>query len=321
MLNSFHLHSFKAWSDTGRVRLAPLTLFFGPNSSGKSSLGHWMLALKRTALSTDRRRALHLGDEQSLLDLGTFEDCLHGHDLTRTLDFSLRWRIPQGLEIYDPLSGQGFRGDEIGMDASLKADPAGQPEARALRYRLFAGLDERLSVSLERQGECQGERQTTGQWELQATGYKLVRTLGKPWPLEPPEKFYRVGEASLARFQNAGFLSDLALAFEAALGRFYYLGPLRDVPRRIYPWAGDAPEYLGMRGQYAVAAILAAQAHRRQLRLGPRRKALSFGELVAHLLKRMGMIADFSVHVSTKLTPSPPRMQGLRQGNDAGRLH
>jgi hypothetical protein len=56
-------------------------VIFGANSAGKSSLGHLLLALKQTALSTDRKRALHLGDGNSLIDLGTFEDCLHGHCL------------------------------------------------------------------------------------------------------------------------------------------------------------------------------------------------------------------------------------------------
>ena len=76
MLKSIQIKNFKAWKDTGPVRLAPLTVIFGANSAGKSSLGHLLLGLKQTALSTDRKRALHLGDEKSLIDLGTFADSL-----------------------------------------------------------------------------------------------------------------------------------------------------------------------------------------------------------------------------------------------------
>ena len=36
--------------------------------------------------------ALHLGDSASLIDLGTFEDCLHGHDLRRSLRFATKRR-------------------------------------------------------------------------------------------------------------------------------------------------------------------------------------------------------------------------------------
>ncbi len=102
MLTHLQIKNFKAWRDTGPMRLAPLTVIFGANSSGKSSLGHLLLALKQTALLADRKRALHLGDENTLIDLGTFADCLYGHDLQQTLDFTLRWRLPQGMTVKTP---------------------------------------------------------------------------------------------------------------------------------------------------------------------------------------------------------------------------
>ena len=91
MLTELRIKNFKAWKDTGAVRMAPLTVIFGANSAGKSSLGHLLLALKQTTLLSDRKRALHLGDKSSLIDLGTFADCLYGHDLKTTLEFSLSW--------------------------------------------------------------------------------------------------------------------------------------------------------------------------------------------------------------------------------------
>jgi len=38
MLTKLRIKNFKAWKDTGDIRLAPLTILFGANSSGKSSL-------------------------------------------------------------------------------------------------------------------------------------------------------------------------------------------------------------------------------------------------------------------------------------------
>ena len=89
MLTHLHIKNFKAWKDTGPIRLAPLTVIFGANSAGKSSLGHLLLALQQTARSTDRKRVLNLGDSSSMIDLGTFADCLHGHDLGQTMEFEL----------------------------------------------------------------------------------------------------------------------------------------------------------------------------------------------------------------------------------------
>ena len=40
MLERLRIKNFKAWTDTGEIQLAPLTIFFGTNSSGKTSLHH-----------------------------------------------------------------------------------------------------------------------------------------------------------------------------------------------------------------------------------------------------------------------------------------
>lgn len=129
MLTELHIKNFKAWQDTGPIRLAPLTVIFGTNSSGKSSLGHLLLALKQTVQLADRKRALHLGDENSLIDLGTFADCLHAHDLTQSLEFSLRWRLPSALTVKNALNaGQVYRGDELWLSSTLRTDKAEQPD-------------------------------------------------------------------------------------------------------------------------------------------------------------------------------------------------
>ena len=129
MLTSLRIRNFKAWVDTGAVRLAPLTVIFGANSAGKSSLGHLLLALKQTTLSADRKRALHLGDENSLIDLGTFVEVIHNHDLAQPLAFNLGWRLPSRLEVRDPVSQIKLAGDEMQLDVVLAADRQEQPRS------------------------------------------------------------------------------------------------------------------------------------------------------------------------------------------------
>lgn len=290
MLTHLRIRNFKAWKDTGPVRLAPLTVIFGTNSAGKSSLGHLLLALKQTAQSSDRRRALHLGDANTLIDLGTFADCVHGHDLKQTLDFELRWQLPQPLEVRDPLrpAEQRFQGQTLNLAVSLRAGKTGQPEVDRIGYELGdASGQPVLDVQLTRNDK--------GKFALTSQAYRLVKSDGRQWPLDEPEKFYRASDVTLARFKNAGFLADFALAAEQMLGRFYYLGPLRDHPRRSYQWAGDEPEDVGQKGEYAVAAILAAQARGRKLNRGPKKQQQPFAEFIAGWLQDLGVIRSFAV--------------------------
>lgn len=293
MLTHLRIKNFKAWKDTGPVRLAPLTVIFGANSAGKSSLGHLLLALQQTSRSTDRKRALHLGDPTSLIDLGTFVDCLHGHDVQQALSFELGWTMPSALEVRDPLQPQArYQGDRMQLDVTLAPDKAQQPEVRALRYALSSEKDEVLDVALARDDKRK--------LNLTSERYGFKMADGRKWPLEEPEKFYRLSDISMARYKNAGFLTDFALATESMLDRISYLGPLRNHPQRIYQWSGDTPASVGQKGEYAVAAILAAQNAGRMLNRGPKQTKREFAEFVAAWLKDLGVIHDFAVRPVAK---------------------
>lgn len=287
MLTHLRIKNFKAWKDTGPIRLAPLTVIFGANSAGKSSLGHLLLALKQTVLSTDRKRALLLGDEKSLIDLGTFAECLHNHDLEQSLDFDLGWQLPGKLEVKDSISEKRFSGDGLKLSVSVKADPRDQPSIEKIGYQLFN--NEKLSLAINYQHDEKGK------WTINSPEYSFVRSQGRAWALDEPDKFYRISDQSRARFQNGEFLSDLALKTEAALNSIYYLGPLRDHPKRIYSWSGETPESVGQRGEFAVAAILAATSQNRLLNRGPKQRQYRFDEFIARWLKDLGIIQNFSV--------------------------
>lgn len=287
MLTSLHIQNFKAWKDTGPIRLAPLTVIFGANSAGKSSLGHLLLALKQTVLSADRKRPLHLGDENSLIELGTFAECLHNHDLSHPLQFELGWRVPGKLEIRDPLSHLKFVGDELRLNVSLQADKKEQPRIQRLAYELYQQQQATLAVDYFRDEKDKPE--------IRSEQYRLVRNTGRAWPLDEPDKFYRISDQSRARFQNAEFLSDLALQTEAALGSVYYLGPLREHPKRIYSWSGETPESVGQKGEFSIAAILAASEQERVLNRGPKKRQYRFDTFIAQWLKDLGIIESFVV--------------------------
>jgi len=287
MLTSLQIKNFKAWKDTGKVSLKPLTVIFGANSAGKSSLGHLLLALKQTAISTERKRAIHLGDVNSLVELGTFADCLHGHDITQKLEFELGWKPSERLEIKYPYLEKVFAGDRMNLAVELSAGKTGQPEATRIDYNLFDGdtqvLDARFTKS------------DSGSLTLKSTRARLLRNQGRKWPLENAEKFYRMSETSLARFQNADFLADFAISVETMLRGVAYLGPLREYPKRIYQWSGNTPEDVGMKGEDTIAAILAADAEGRKLNRVKGAHLKGFSEFIAEHLVSLGVIHSFRV--------------------------
>lgn len=289
MLTRARIKNFKAWRDTGDIRLAPLTVIFGGNSAGKSSLGHLLLALKQTVLLSDRKRSLHLGDPTSLIDLGTFADSLHGHDMTNKLEFSFQWKLSPPLSVKNTLDPKEvYLGDELSLDATVRAGKFEQPEIEKIRYTLINQGAQILEIN-----QLCGIGAGAG--SLEAKPLTLIKSTGRPWPIAPPEKFYRFADATLARFQNAGFLSDFSLEVERMLNTLFYLGPLRSHPERIYPWSGETPQDVGMRGEYAVAALLAAEGDSRKLNRGKKQQQSAFATFIAKWLIELGVIHSFNV--------------------------
>lgn len=290
MLTRLHIRNFKSWQDTGRLRLAPLTVYFGPNSSGKSSLNQFLLMLKQTIESADRKRVFHTGDDTTPVDLGGFTDLVYGHDAERAVRFSLRWELPSLMRVRDPKTGADFTGTHLGFAARVKevGDRAPRVEVEHMQYVLSRDGHRQLLAGMRPAEGARGKK-----FELFADEYRLVRNMGRKWQLPPPERFYGFPDEAVLYYQNTAFLSDLAFSLEQTMRGISYLGPLREMPRRIYPWAGDTPEHVGWSGERTVDAILAARD--RRISPGYRRPGQPFELVVARWLRTLSLISSFSI--------------------------
>ena len=286
MLTRLRFKNFKAWPDSGDIRLAPLTVLFGTNSAGKTSIPQLLLMLKQTAASPDRQRALQLGDSRSLVELGAYDDVVYRHDVARPLDIEIEWTAADPLTVQDSASGAAYAGDRLGFRVRIEADKRHQPIVNSFRYELSAESGPVIDVEMRRAG---GDRK----FDLKSSRYMLVRQAGRAAPLPEPQRFYGFPDEVEAYYQNTAFTADLVLALEKQLGSIYYVGPLRDYPSRLYLWSGEIPEHVGIKGEKAVEAILAGQDRSFSLAPGERRKSLP--ELVASRLRTMGLIKDFHV--------------------------
>lgn len=85
MLETLSIKGFKAFSEWQEIKFAPITLFYGPNSSGKSSIIHSIMLLKQTLTRPNVQGGLVSNGEY--VDLGDFSSMVHGHDLERSISF------------------------------------------------------------------------------------------------------------------------------------------------------------------------------------------------------------------------------------------
>jgi AAA15 family ATPase/GTPase len=186
MLKQLRIQNFKGWKDTGTIRMAPISLFFGANSSGKSSIGQFLMMLKQTVESPDRKAVFYPGGKNSAAQLGSFQDMVFHHDIKSKISFNYQWLLEQELKVKDALSGNTFTGNEIEFQATVCSD---EKSSRSLMvmdfiYRLYSEKNLTLSLCFEKENEGNGG------YRAKAEKYNLVRQQGRPWSFKAPKRVY-----------------------------------------------------------------------------------------------------------------------------------
>jgi predicted ATPase len=289
MFTKISLSNFKSWKKISDMRLSPITGLFGTNSSGKTSILQSFLLLKQTMDSSDRAMVLEFGDQKTLADLGNFREVVHDHQ-AKSLDFTISWDSNETLSIKDTENPKKYllSAKDFTVFSSITEEKNFLSVSK-LEYT-FSGH----SFYLKRKGE------DPQKYSLGSDTFHFTRNKGRAWDLPAPVKFYGFPDQVYTYYQNAGFLSDLQLAFEKAFQRIYYLGPLRDFPQRNYFWSGSEPSDMGRRGERVVHAILASRPKGRYISSGPPKPKKSLEEKIAQWLKELGLIHSFSVERVTK---------------------
>lgn len=99
MLHALELENFKAFGKRARIPFAPITLIFGENSAGKSTILQALNLLKQTRESRETGALLLPRTENGIVDLGSFQELLFDHDLKRTLSIRVETKIDRQLAI------------------------------------------------------------------------------------------------------------------------------------------------------------------------------------------------------------------------------
>jgi predicted ATPase len=286
MLNELQIKNYKAWKDTGKIRLAPLTVFFGSNSSGKSSISQFLLLLKQSAANSDRKAILVLQSDNGSVDLGQPKDIIYNHNTSLPLSFSYTWKLDKPFDKVDDIDTKnGFRANTIRFSAEIDITEKNTLEVQEFNYRLND-----FDFGLKRTNTA-----GTRPFILENNGYDIKRMPGRAWNIGSPIHFYGFPDDAVAYHQNANFLQSLNLEQERFLSSISYLGPLRRKASRLYTWSGTDPESVGDDGINTIAAVLSAGRHDRKISLRYKSRRKPFNEIIAIELKKMGLIEDFNI--------------------------
>lgn len=293
MIRHVNLKNFKAWRELD-IEFGPrITGLFGTNSSGKSSLIQFLLMLKETKNNPDRNLVLDFGEFGKLINLGGFGDVIHHNDEKRTLGWRVSWDAEKERRLQDTTKGRNTT-LVFSKAFSTESEVAILEGAKSLKTQFIKYTIGDMMFGIERKPDKDSSFDLTVK-RGKGEDFNFLRIQGRAWELPGPIKTHRFPDQAKTYYQNADLLSDLEVAYEDLMDRVFYLGPLRDYPRRQYNWSGGSPLDVGVRGESTINAILAASENGNDYQMKKRGRKLPFQEVVALRLKEMGLIHSFSV--------------------------
>lgn len=272
--------------------LAPITLIYGPNSAGKSTLVQSLALLKQTfeksSLEGEGAGLVFRGD---LVDLGSFMTSVSRHDPTKKIELGLEFTPPVGSNVESALpdeaiyAGLSFEAGQHGGSRQSLARlgmTGGRGEKRAsagddfLTFKHdsngdfeFADISNEKAIVALINAHAQSKRRASD--DLAADNLvQLGRIVESTLAAGKDPVFFSDG--FFPTVPRPGFLDDhhwdieLAVWFEAylhsqvrALGtilqRLKYLGPLRAIPSRYQDMGDQSALDVGLAGEHTAQLL------------------------------------------------------------------
>lgn len=293
MINYLYVENFKAWKSLD-IELGKVTGIFGTNSSGKSSLLQFLLLLKQTKNATDRGLVLDFGGPDQFVNLGSYQDAIYSHDTKLDLYWSLDWKLKTTLDVRNPF---GKRTDILFSDDVLTIEnrvysQGKSIQAASLKYT-FSGIT--FGIEPKKNSSSEFQLVANNKNHENIDSFRFIRNKARAWALPGPVKTHLFPDQAKTYYQNSDFLSLFEAEYESLMDSVYYLGPLREPPKREYPWSGASPLDVGKKGERTIEAILSATLRNEVRNLGAKTRYKSFQEMIAYWLKELGLISEFRI--------------------------
>jgi len=292
MLRRISLQNFKCWKELD-IELAPITLLFGANSSGKSAILQSLLMLKQTVASRDPSQHLNFGGgTRDYVDLGSYRDLVLGHSDKLPIGMKLGWDTKVNAVFQHR---RGYRNPRYGPTMTLEHVITWRWEndvvVDKLGYRAFGDENFNCFVRMDRMGPEDYSVEHSDSLTVDYV-YIDIDVIGEeinPASIpDAPINCYvlplsmELGEIAADKH---GHEPRFALAFEKLTGKIRYLGPLRQKPRRFYQWTGERKtEVVEPDGADTFAVLVSSERDDGWLRKG-----------VADWLRKLDLIQDLAI--------------------------
>ena len=283
----FRWKNFRCFENTGWIDIKPLTIFIGPNNSGKTSLITPLLLMKQSLESLDPEAPLKIKGEY--VNLGSYKQFVTNHDISSKIEFEIRFLQKKILK-----GDKKPRKNDLTRVKLIFREGRGRIRVKLHTFEVESENGLFIRRTLKKNSKNYSltvkKQMDTGKYErINYTDDTIENILLSHKPhnflffsqeisdnlrvyqdkkREEIMKFIRnrpftINENVIAKkFKEQDRISneiyfytkptnEVSLVLQDILERIDYVGPLRDKPERVYEISGDRPQSVGPTGKYA----------------------------------------------------------------------
>lgn len=261
MFTSLKLESFKAFEQV-KADIRPITIFIGPNNSGKSSILGAPKLLAQTIISFDRKVPLLLNGVFG--DFGTYKDVIHSHETKKLLKINFNMMVDAGPPRHGDSSESRFK--DVGINLIFKYRPI-RKEIILNKFQISTAekllLETKYSEDSERQ-----LLEKVGKFTIPVAHKSLVSDALDfrkfiPFTVLMGRLVDRLKETApeiatkLEMLRHRIWLAtDLSNSLYRQLAKVEYVGAMRIPPARTYLYSGERAEKVGASGENAINILV-----------------------------------------------------------------
>lgn len=260
-MKAIRLQRFRAFEDSGWIEFKPITLLFGYNSAGKSSILQVLLMLKQSIKNMAAEVPFVFSSDKGI-DLGTFEDVVHKHNIDdeKPMIISLKVDIEKnGLDkLRNNANGLLVReepgkyladyDDSVFHDVELSEtefsiEISFNQKRKFIVVKGFTITDcetNKVILSMKRKDFSDTDKPEYYSDYMDVRNKKVPVAWFNFIPVIKPE----LGFEAISKVSE-----DLRRRISFSLDTIVNIGPLREKPERMMLFAGEKPASVGTKGE------------------------------------------------------------------------
>ncbi len=251
-ISKLHIENFRGISENIDVEIKPITIFVGPNSSGKSSCIHALACLSQTIKVVADSRPLILDDEFANVHLGRFIEVVHTKSYQDTVGLGVSI---DGVRFFD------IKMTEVDGKRTVEHSKSSSNLKCFYNFKCSRRTQEVTVESLELRNEelLVSGKKGKGKYNLITRDKKKFQVpegevFGQGFLIEN-SVFYMYGLTEDTQSFDHIPIQNAQTAIQHALSQTLYLGPFRQPPSRRYASRGAAPSEVGPMGESTITML------------------------------------------------------------------